>query len=98
MGRTCCVQKLILTFRTIHVHNIRASDKDLPVRGGSAQTEQLTYSAKMGFLIHVSDLLYFDLVKKVMNLNKKNILVLFKKSNLIHEWSIINLHIFLFTI
>ena len=39
MGRTCCVQKLILTFRTIYVHNmfspcsakIRASDKDLPV-------------------------------------------------------------------
>ena len=39
MDRTCCVQKLILTFRTIYVHNmfspcsekIRASDKDLPV-------------------------------------------------------------------
>ena len=40
LGRTCCVQKLILTtFRPIHVHNmfspssvkIRASDKDLPV-------------------------------------------------------------------
>ena len=39
IGRTCCVQKLILTFRTIYVHNmfspcsakIRASDKDLPV-------------------------------------------------------------------
>ena len=38
MGRTCCVQKSILTFRTIYVHNmfsscsekIRASDKDLP--------------------------------------------------------------------
>ena len=37
--RTCCVEKLILTFRTIHVHNmfspcsakIRATDKDLPV-------------------------------------------------------------------
>ena len=40
MGRTCCVQKLILTFRTIYVHNvfsscsakIRASDKNLPVK------------------------------------------------------------------
>ena len=41
MGRTCCVQKLFLTFRTIYVHNnmfspcsakIRASDKDLPVQ------------------------------------------------------------------
>ena len=39
MGRTCCVQKLFLTFRTIYVHNLssqcsekrRASDKDLPV-------------------------------------------------------------------
>ena len=37
-GRTCCVQKSFLTFRTIFVHNIfspcsskrRASDKDLP--------------------------------------------------------------------
>ena len=37
MGRTCCVQKLFLTFRTISVHNmfshcsakILASDKDL---------------------------------------------------------------------
>ena len=40
MGRTCCGQKLISTFRTIYVHNmfsscsakIRASDKDLPVQ------------------------------------------------------------------
>ena len=39
MGRTCCVQKLFLTFRTIYVHNmfslcsakIGASDKDLSV-------------------------------------------------------------------
>jgi hypothetical protein len=39
MGRTCCVQKLFLTFRTVYAHNmfspcpakIRASDKDLPV-------------------------------------------------------------------
>ena len=42
LGRTCCVQKLFLTFRSIFVHNIfsplgpcsakrRASDKDLPV-------------------------------------------------------------------
>ena len=38
-GRTCCAQKLFLTFRTIFVHNMfspcsakrRASDKDLPV-------------------------------------------------------------------
>ena len=39
LGRTCCVQKLCLTFRTINVHNMfstcsakrRASDKDLPL-------------------------------------------------------------------
>ena len=39
MGRTCCVQKSFLTFRTIFVHNMfsscsakrRTSDKDLPV-------------------------------------------------------------------
>ena len=39
MGRTCCVQKLFLTFRTTFVHNMfspgsakrRASDKDLPI-------------------------------------------------------------------
>ena len=40
LRRTCCVQKLFLTFRTIFVHNMfsphsekrRASDKDLPVQ------------------------------------------------------------------
>ena len=40
MGRTCCVQKLLLTFRTIFVHTMfspcsakrRDSDKDLPVQ------------------------------------------------------------------
>ena len=39
LGRTCCVQKLFLTFRTIFVHNMfspciakrRASDKELLV-------------------------------------------------------------------
>ena len=39
LGRTCCVQKLFLTFRTIFVHNTfppcsakrRVSDKNLPV-------------------------------------------------------------------
>ena len=39
LGRTCCLQKLFLTFRTIFVHNMispcsakrRASDKYLPV-------------------------------------------------------------------
>jgi hypothetical protein len=40
LGRTCCVQKSFLTFRTIFVHNMfspcsakgRAFDKNLPVR------------------------------------------------------------------
>ena len=43
LGRTCCVQKLFPTFRTIYVHNmlsycglvdprISASDKDLPAQ------------------------------------------------------------------
>ena len=40
LGRTCCVQKLFLTFRTIFAHNMfspfsakrRASDKDLSVQ------------------------------------------------------------------
>ena len=40
LGRTCCVQKFFLTFRTIFVHNVfspcsakrKASDKDLPVK------------------------------------------------------------------
>ena len=39
LGRTCCVQKLFLTFRTIFVHMFspcsakrRASDKDLPAK------------------------------------------------------------------
>ena len=39
MGRTCCAQKLFLSFRTISVHNMfspcsakkKASDKNLPV-------------------------------------------------------------------
>ena len=39
LGRTCCVQKLFLTFKTIFVHNMfspcsakrRSSDKNLPV-------------------------------------------------------------------
>ena len=42
LGRTCCVQKLFLTFRTIFAHNMYSScsakrratsDKDLPLQG-----------------------------------------------------------------
>ena len=40
LGRTCCVQKLCLTYRTFFIHDMfspcsskrRASDKDLPVQ------------------------------------------------------------------
>ena len=47
LGRTCCVQKLFLTFRTIFVHNMfspcsakrRASDKDLPVQNAIFKME-----------------------------------------------------------
>ena len=43
LGRTCCVQTLFLTFRTVFVHNMfspcsvkrRDSDKDLPVQVNS---------------------------------------------------------------
>ena len=45
-GRTCCVQKLFLTFRTIFVHMFspcsakrRASDKDLPVQNAIFKME-----------------------------------------------------------
>jgi hypothetical protein len=49
LGRTCCVQKLFLIFRTIFVHNMfstcsekrRASDKDLPVSIISQQKEYM---------------------------------------------------------
>ena len=47
LGRTCCVQKLFLTFRTIFVLNLffpcsakrRASDKDLPVQKDNKSEE-----------------------------------------------------------
>ena len=48
LGRTCCVQKLFQTFRTIFVHNMffpclakrRASDKDLPVQVGTGLSKE----------------------------------------------------------
>ena len=42
MGRTSCVNKLLLTFRTISAHNLlkrNASDNDLPVQKPSLITE-----------------------------------------------------------
>ena len=49
LGRTCCVEKLFRTFRTIFVHNMfspcsakrRASDKDLPVRIGLCRDKNM---------------------------------------------------------
>ena len=62
LGRTCCVQKLFLTFRTIFVHNMfspcstkrRASDKDLPVTRASARdftvhTENPNFTVALAF-------------------------------------------------
>ena len=56
LGRTCYVQKLVLTFRTIFVHNMfspcfakrRASDKDLPVTGIRSQAVNMNsvYNSK----------------------------------------------------
>ena len=57
LGRTCCVQKLFLTFRTIFVHNIfspcsakrRASDKDLPVQPSTTPNPILKSKKKTGW-------------------------------------------------
>ena len=50
LGRTCCVQKLFLTFRTIFVHDMispcsakRTSDKDLPVRDRFEQPKKAIF-------------------------------------------------------
>ena len=59
LGRTCCVQKLFLTFRTFFVHNTfspccakrRVSDKGLPVPSNILQNRSLR---------HPSPLKYFD--------------------------------------
>ena len=59
VGRTCCVQKLFLTFRTFSVHNMfspcspkrRASDKDLPVWKMDLHSKMTIYERyTLGFL------------------------------------------------
>ena len=63
LGRTCCVQKLFLIFRTIFVHNMfspyfakrRASDKDLLVIGWFSWD----FFSKFFEVVH-----YFELWKK----------------------------------
>ena len=55
LRRTCCVQKLFLTFRTIFVHDMfspssakrRASDKDLPVPVIKCQNNEWSKSIKV---------------------------------------------------
>ena len=54
LGRTCCVQKLFLTYRTFFEHNMfspcsakrRASDKDLPVRNYCLSKNPSQFSKK----------------------------------------------------
>ena len=61
LGRTCCVQKLFLTFRTIFVHNMfspcsakrRASDKDLPLKSYSKLIEILFQIVFLPYLYEV---------------------------------------------
>ena len=56
LGRTCCVQKLFLTFRKFFVHNMfspcsakrKASDKDLPVLS-NFKTKRKTFQIFVAF-------------------------------------------------
>ena len=73
LGRTCCVQKLFLAFRTISVHNMfspfspkrRASDRDLPVRNfvGIHQLLQSKFCQKSRGLEELCIVLDEDVVK-----------------------------------
>ena len=57
LGRTCCVQKLFLTFRAIFVHNMfspcfekrRVSDKDLPLQTHIHSPSNLNVKVKIIF-------------------------------------------------
>ena len=92
LGRTCCVKKLFLTFRTIFVHNmfspysaeIRASDKGLPVQGNK----------------RIVKLIDFEERTKADGMGKELLVVMEKGSrdlaNLLKELSGIH-HIFSFT-
>ena len=76
LGRTCCVQKLFLAFRTFFVHNLtcsppcsakrRASDKDLPVQGQRSDfhfvKELILRNCKT---LQTIDLAYFEWLKDV---------------------------------
>ena len=68
LGRTCCVQKLFLTFRTIFVHNMfspcsakrRACDKDLPVSSQkSPKRIKFCTVARTDFRFYSSKLFFF---------------------------------------
>ena len=86
LGRTCCVQKLILTFRKFFVHNMfspcfgkrRASDKDLPVSSRIVSSSDFI-DWDVGFLtgLYQSLALYFlnfatRSSVKIVNLNSPN--------------------------
>ena len=59
LERTCCVQKLFMTFRTVFVHNMfspcsakrRASDKDLPVQSKHVRRNAIFMARKKTFTI-----------------------------------------------
>ena len=60
LGRTFCLQKLFLTFRTIFVNNMfckrRASDKDLPVQSlATRNSNGLSFSFCMFLVFHFLD-------------------------------------------
>ena len=84
MGRTCCVQKLFLTFRTIYVHSmfspcskiLRASDKDLPVLTSTSTTSASfrwgcqIFHFVIGFFNFCSDIVHH--IKIIIGITWKN--------------------------
>ena len=87
MGRTCCVQKLFLTFWTIFVHNIfspcsakgRTSYKDLPVypkyyKNGKATVKDSQQSRwKMGWGKYILGLIIWAVCNVRASLDSKRI-------------------------
>ena len=73
MGRTCCVQKLFFTFRTINVHNmfsqcsvkIRASNKDLPVK----EFHCWYFNAKVRSVTNFKFNVFLDVDFPILNIN-----------------------------
>ena len=69
LERTCCVQKLFLTFRTLFVHNMffpcsakrRASDKDLPAPIQFLMSLQPIFIRKQQLHTYIPSLIYFHI-------------------------------------